>query len=78
MLFEIISKDLINGKVDMKNKKINIISIKPRKNLSDINYSKKQIEKWLNNIEKASIYIDEQELKLNNQNQKYKNLIENP
>ena len=77
MLFEIISKDLINGKVDMKNKKINIITIKPRKNLSDINYSKKQIEKWLNNIEKASIYIDEQELKLKNQNQKYKNLIEN-
>ena len=77
MLFEIISKDLINGKVDMKNKKINIITIKPRKNLSDINFAKKQIEKWLNNIEKASIYIDEQELKLNNQNQKYKNLIEN-
>ncbi len=76
LLFESISNDLINGKVDMINQKVNIISIKPRNNLSNVNEAKKVIEKWLKNIELASKYIDEQEIKLQNDNEKYKNLIE--
>ena len=76
LLFEIISNDLINGKVDMIKQKVNIISIKPRNNLSNVNDAKKEIEKWLKNIEVASKYIDEQEIKLQNDNEKYKNLIE--
>ena len=76
LLFEIISNDLINGKVDVIKQKVNIISIKPRNNLSNVNEAKKEIEKWLKNIELASKYIDEQEIKLQNDNEKYKNLIE--
>ena len=76
LLFEIISNDLINGKVDVIKQKVNIISIKPRNNLSNVNDAKKEIEKWLKNIEVASKYIDEQEIKLKNDNEKYKNLIE--
>jgi hypothetical protein len=76
LLFEIISNDLINGKVDVIKQKVNIISIKPRNNLSNVNDAKKEIEKWLKNIEVASKYIDEQEIKLQNDNEKYKNLIE--
>ena len=76
LLFEIISNDLINGKVDVIKQKVNIISIKPRNNLSNVNDAKKEIEKWLKNIELASKYIDEQEIKLQNDNEKYKNLIE--
>ena len=76
LLFEIISNDLINGKVDVIKQKVNIISIKPRNNLSNVNDAKKEIEKWWKNIEVASKYIDEQEIKLQNDNEKYKNLIE--
>ena len=76
LLFELISKDLINGRVDMMNKKVKIISVKPRKNLSDVNKAKSEIDKWLKNINQASAYIEQQEKKLKEDNINYQKKIE--
>ena len=76
LLFEVISKDLINGRVDMMNKKVKIISVKPRKNLSDVNKAKSEIDKWLKNINQALTYIEQQEKKLNEENKNYQKIIE--
>ena len=76
LLFELISKDLINGRVDMMNKKLKIISVKPRKNLSDVKNAKSEIEKWLKNINEASFYIEQQEKKLKEDNINYQKKIE--
>ena len=76
LLFEIISKDLIKGRVDMMKEKVKIISVKPRKNLTDVEKAKSEIENLLININEASNYIEEQEKKLNEDNKNYQTLIE--
>ena len=76
LLFEIISKDLIKGRVDMMKEKVKIISVKPRKNLTDVEKPKSEIENLLININEASNYIEEQEMKLNEDNKIYQTLIE--
>ena len=76
LLFEIISKDLIKGRVDMMKEKVKIISVKPRKNLTDVEKAKSEIENLLININEASNYIEEQEMKLNEDNKIYQTLIE--
>ena len=76
LLFEIISKDLIKGRVDMMKEKVKIISVKPRKNLTDVEKAKSEIENLLININEASNYIEEQEMKLNEDNKNYQTLIE--
>ena len=76
LLFEIISKDLIKGRVDMMKEKVKIISVKPRKNLTDVEKAKSEIENLLININEASNYIEEQEMKLNEDNKISQTLIE--
>lgn len=76
LLFEVISKGLINGRVDMMNKKLKIISVKPRKNLSNVTNAKSEIEKWLKNINDAAFYIEKQEKKLKEDNINYQKIIE--
>ena len=76
LLFEIISKDLIKGRVDMMKEKVKIICVKPRKNLTDVEKAKSEIENLLININEASNYIEEQEMKLNEDNKIYQTLIE--
>jgi hypothetical protein len=76
LLFEIISKDLIKGRIDMMKEKVKIISVKPRKNLTDVEKAKSEIENLLININEASNYIEEQEMKLNEDNKIYQTLIE--
>jgi len=56
---------------------VNVISIKPRNNLSDLTYAEQLIDKWINNIKQANEFIETQEKELNNKNNDIKKMLIN-
>ena len=64
LLFNLISKELINGKVDAKNESISILSVKPRSNLTDMKSAEKLIDKLIKNLNDANAFLAQEESKI--------------
>ena len=64
MLFNLISKELINGKVDAKNESVSILSVKPRSNLTDMKSAEKLIDKLIKNLNDANAFLTQEESKI--------------
>ena len=64
LLFNLISRELINGKVNSKNENVSILSVKPRCNLTDIKKAEQLIDKLINNLNDANDFLTEEENKI--------------
>ena len=77
ILFETISSGLIDGCVNSMKQCVNVISVKPRNNLLDLNKAEATIDKWINNINHANMFIENQEKELNKENNELKKMLTN-
>ena len=64
LLFNLISRELINGKVNSKNENVSILSVKPRCNLKDVKKAEQLIDKLINNLNDANEFLTEEENKI--------------
>ena len=64
LLFNLISRELINGKVNSKNENVSILSVKPRCNLTDIKKAEELIDRLINNLNDASEFLTSEENKI--------------
>ena len=64
LLFNLISRELINGKVNSKNENVYILSVKPRCNLTDIKKAEQLIDKLINNLNDANEFLTREENKI--------------
>ena len=65
LLFNLISKELINGKVNAQNESLSILSVKPRCNLNDIKIAEKLIDRLIDNLNNANEFLSQEENKIN-------------
>jgi hypothetical protein len=77
ILFETISSGLIDGCVNSMKQCVNVISVKPRNNLLDLKKAEATIDKWINNINQANKFIENQEKELNKENNELKIMLTN-
>ena len=64
LLFNLISRELINGKVNSKNEYVSILSVKPRCNLTDMKKAEELIDKLINNLNDANEFLTSEENKI--------------
>ena len=64
LLFNLISRELINGKVNSKNENVSILSVKPRCNLTDIKKAEQLIDKLICNLNDANEFLTGEEKKI--------------
>ena len=64
LLFTLISRDLITGKINSKEENVTILSVKPRCNLTDIKKAKQLIDKLIANLNNASEFLTNEEKKI--------------
>ena len=64
LLFNLISKELINGKINAKNESVSILSVKPRCNLTDVKTAEKLIDKLISNLNDANEFLTREENKI--------------
>ena len=64
LLFNLISRELINGKFNYKNENVSILSVKPRCNLTDIKKAEQLIDKLINNLNDANEFLTREENKI--------------
>ena len=77
ILFETISSGLIDGCVNSMKQCVNVVSVKSRNNLMDLKKAEITIDKWINNINYANTFIENQEKELNNKNNELKIMLTN-
>ena len=61
LLFNLISKELIIGKVSAQNESVTILSVKPRCNLTDVKKAEELIDKVINNLNDGSEFLTMEE-----------------
>ena len=61
LLFNLISKELIIGKVNAQNESVTILSVKPRCNLTDVKKAEELIDKVINNLNDGSEFLTMEE-----------------
>ena len=71
LLFNLISKELITGKVNAQNESLSILSVKPRCNLTNIKKAEELIDKLINNLNDGNEFLTKEE---NNIKEKTKEL----
>ena len=64
LLFNLISKNLIQGKINAQEETISILSVKPRLNLKDNSKAKEKIEKIIQNLSLAKEFIENEEKRI--------------
>ena len=64
LLFNLISNNLIQGKINAQEQVFSIISVKPRLNLKDISKAKEKLEKIIQNLNSAKEFIEKEENKI--------------
>ena len=64
LLFNLISRELINGKVNSKNESVSILSVKPRCNLTNMKKAEELIDRLINNLADANEFLTEEENKI--------------
>lgn len=75
ILFILISNDLVNGKIDSLNKCVDIISVKSRNNLKNINNVEKMINKWIDNCYQSIDFINNEEKRINEETKQNNTLL---
>ena len=64
LLFTLISRDLITGKINAKEENVTILSVKPRCNLTDVKKAEQLIDKLIANLNNASEFLTNEEKKI--------------
>ena len=64
LLFTLISRDLITGKINSKEENVTILSVKPRCNLTDVKKAEQLIDKLIANLNNASEFLTNEEKKI--------------
>ena len=64
LLFTLISRDLITGKINSKEQNVIILAVKPRCNLTDVKKAEELIDKLINNLNNASEFLTNEEKKI--------------
>ena len=64
LLFNLISRDLIRGKVNSQNENVTILSVKPRCNLTDMKKAEQLIDKLIDNLNDANEFLSSEEKKI--------------
>ncbi len=64
LLFTLISRDLITGKINSKEQNVTILTVKPRCNLTDVKKAEELIDKLINNLNNASEFLTNEEKKI--------------
>ena len=64
LLFTLISRDLITGKINSKEENVTILSVKPRCNLTDVKKAEALIDKLIANLNNASEFLTNEEKKI--------------
>ena len=64
LLFNLMSRDLISGKVNSLKETVTILSVKPRCNLVDMKKAEELIDKLINNLNDASEFLTNEENKI--------------
>ena len=71
LLFNLISKELVSGKINAQNESVSILTVKPRCNLTDMKQAEKLIDRLINNLNDANEFLTQEE---NNIKEKTKEL----
>ena len=64
LLFTLISRDLITGKINAKEESVTILSVKPRCNLTDVKKAEELIDRLINNLDNANQFLSSEEKKI--------------
>ena len=64
LLFTLISRELITGKINAKEESVTILSVKPRCNLTDVKKAEALIDKLIANLNNASEFLTNEEKKI--------------
>ena len=64
LLFTLISRELITGKINSKEENVTILSVKPRCNLTDVKKAEALIDKLIANLNNASEFLTNEEKKI--------------
>ena len=64
LLFNLISRELIAGKIDAQNECVSILSVKPRSNLTDIKKAEQLIDRLIDNLNDANDFLNSEEEKI--------------
>ena len=64
LLFNLISKNLIQGKINAQDETISILSVRPRLNLRDNSKAKEKIDKIIQNLNVAKEFIENEEKRI--------------
>ena len=75
LLFTLISRDLITGKINAKDESVTILSVKPRCNLTDVKKAEELIDKVINNLDNASEFLSNEEKKIKEKTKELNSVI---
>ena len=64
LLFTLISRDLITGKINSKEQNVTILTVKPRCNLTDVKKAEELIDRIINNLNNANDFLTNEEKKI--------------
>ena len=75
LLFTLISRELITGKINSKEQNVTILSVKPRCNLTDVKKAEELIDRLINNLNNESEFLTNEEKKIKEKTKELNNLI---
>ena len=75
LLFNLISRDLIRGKVNSQNENVTILSVKPRCNLTDMKKAEQLIDKLIDNLNDANEFLSSEEKKIKAKTKKLNSVL---
>ena len=61
LLFNLISRELIAGKINAQNESVSILTVKPRCNLTDMKQAEKLIDRLISNLNDANEFLTQEE-----------------
>ena len=64
LLFTLISRDLITGKINSKEQNVTILTVKPRCTLTDVKKAEELIDRIINNLNNANDFLTNEEKKI--------------
>jgi hypothetical protein len=71
LFFEATSQGLLSGKINQKEKRFEILSVKARDYVPDISEYSKRVNHWIDNIEKAEGFLQSQMNEMRETNNKF-------
>jgi hypothetical protein len=68
LFFEGVSQGLLNGRINQKLKRVEILSVKARDFIADITDYRARVSKWIDNIKTTEKFLDDQMQELRTSN----------